>query len=889
MTGARTRALAVLLPALLTAMTAVARAQDVDRPAPPAPDVDPALSRFVEAEYPPAALRAGREGRVLLQLLVNAAGAVDSVAVLESLEPEMDAAAMRAAAACVFTPALVGGEPVPVIVQFAYTFSLARQAPDLDPRVNLAGRVLERNTERPIAGALVTAGFTAPDTVALPVPWAFYLDQLGRLEGQYRDGAGLVTIADSTGHFVFRALPPGRIALAFPNAGFAPVQVDETVRPDERLEVTVRLQRHEFTTHEVVVYGRRPEKEVSRQSLSTFEVERLPGFGGDVIKSLQALPGVARPTLTDPGAIVVRGSGNYDTRFLLDGIDIPLLFHFGGVKSTYNSLSLGGVDLYPGGFGPRYGGCIGGIVELKGRAAREDGWHTTADASLLDASFHAEGPLGHGFGLMLTGRRSFVGELAGAALKDNEDISLAVAPYYADAVARLDWQANPDHRMFLTFFGASDRLALITPNNAAGSPEVSEATDEIALDLAFTRWILGYDARLGGRVRNELRASAGHDRNSGHLLGAFRFDGRGPIYSLRDDLAVTWRPDVVTHLGADLIYTSYDYNVKIAGYPESGLADKEFSDLGTYASVDLKPLPSLLVTPGIRHDYYHHLDKSRTSLRTALRWGYRAGRTLTASAGTYNQAPRPIGQSTDPVYGNPDLPPTTARHLTLGHEWLMGHNLSLKIEGYHNTQDKVPAFADTNDVNFLPDARARMYGLEFMLRRESGGGFFGWVSYSVGRSQRRFARDPGRGADWSPDSWEPHDLDQTHHLEATGTWELGRNWSFGTRLQYVSGVPITPLLSYTDGQFEFDADTGNYVPVEGPYLSSRVEPYFRVDLRVDKKFINRRSVWSLYLDLQNANYFAYNSPEGYTYNYDYSKRTPYGWIFLPSVGVRAEF
>ena len=294
------------IPALLTlmlllAMAPAARAQESGTAERPAPDVDPTLTSFVEAEYPPAALRAGREGRVLLQLLVNASGAVDSVAVLESLEPELDAAAMRAAAACGFTPALIGGEPVPVLVQFAYTFSLARQAPELDPRVNLAGRVLERNTEKPIAGALVAAGFTAPDTAALPVPWAFYLDRLGRLEGQYRDGAGLVTIADSTGHFAFRALPPGRIALTFPNAGFAPVEIDETVRPDERLEVTVRLQRHEFTTHEVVVYGRRPEKEVSRQSLSTFEVERLPGFGGDVIKSLQALPGVARPTHDRPG------------------------------------------------------------------------------------------------------------------------------------------------------------------------------------------------------------------------------------------------------------------------------------------------------------------------------------------------------------------------------------------------------------------------------------------------------------------------------------------------------------------------------------------------------------------------------------------------------------
>ncbi len=758
-----------------------------------------------------------------------------------------------------------------------------------DTRFNLTGRVLERSSQAPIAGAMVKAIPAAPDTTREPATWTRRLRRLGALEGQYYDDEGLVTYADSLGRFGFRGLPPGRVALSFLSAGFAPLEVTETIARGELTDITARLRRRQYDAQEVVVYGRRPETEITRQTLSAREVESLPGTGGDAIRSVQALPGVARPTMSDPGAVIVRGSGNFDTRFLLDGIDIPLLFHFGGVKSTYNSLSLGSVDLYPGGFGVRYGGCVGGLVELKGRPARSDRWRTTVEAGLLDASVHGEGPLGRGFGLTLTARRSFIGELAEAALKDDDNVRLAVAPYYADVLARLDWQRHANHRLFLTFFGASDRLALVTPDSRSGSSEVSAATDEVALDLAFTRFILGYDAQLGERVRNELRASAGRDRNSGHLLGEFRFDGHGPLYNLRDDLAVTWRPDVVSHLGADLIYTAYDYDVKVAGYPASTLTDKEFSDLGAYASLELRPRPALQLTPGVRYDYYHHLDKSRLGLRTALRWDYRPGRVLTASAGAYNQAPRPIGQSTDPVYGNPDLPPTTARHLTLGHEWRLGDRLSLKVEGYHNTQTNVPAYADTNDVNFLPDARARMYGLEFMLRRESGDGFFGWVAYSIGRSERRFARDPGTGEGWTPDAWLLHGMDQTHHLEATGTWDLGRGWSFGSRLQFVSGVPVTPLLSYSGGRFEFDADTGNYVPVAGSYLSARVEPYVRVDLRVDRKFVRRSSVWSLYLDLQNANYFVYNSPEGYTYNYDYSRRSDYGWILLPSVGVRAEF
>ena len=42
------------------------------------------------------------------------------------------------------------------------------------------------------------------------------------------------------------------------------------------------------------------------------------------------------------------------------------------------------IDMYPGGFNTRYGSAIGGIVEIKGRPAKTDRWHGTADVNLLD-------------------------------------------------------------------------------------------------------------------------------------------------------------------------------------------------------------------------------------------------------------------------------------------------------------------------------------------------------------------------------------------------------------------------------------------------------------------------------------------------------------------------
>ncbi|PID78657.1 hypothetical protein CSB20_14085 [bacterium DOLZORAL124_64_63] len=630
-------------------------------------------------------------------------------------------------------------------------------------------------------------------------------------------------------------------------------------------------------------------EQVTRHELSGREMEMLPGFGGDAVKSLQSLPGVARPAITDPGAIIVRGSGNYDTRFILDGVDIPNLFHFGGVKSTYNSLGLGGIELRPGGFGAQYGGCVGGVVTLEGRGGRRDRWRTVLDTGFLDAGFHTEGPLGQDVSLLINARRSFIGELADLALRNNDSISLAIAPYYWDGVLRLDYDAGGAHRFFLTAFAGQDRMDLVFPEESSGSPAVSEATNAVGLDVVFRRFILGWDAFLGERWHNHLRLSVGHDRNSAHLAGDFRFDGRGPMYSLRNDLEIILRRDLVSHVGVDAIFAPFTYTVEVNGYEESRLEDKKFSDVGVYAALAWEIRPGLTLKPGVRYDHYHHLAKGEPSLRAQASWDYKPGRRFTAAVGSYNQDPRPTGQATDPVYGNPDLPPTTARHITLGHEWRLNDGLTLKIEGYHNIQERVPALTDSADLNFLADSEARMHGVELMLRKEAGDGFFGWVSYSLGSSQRRYARDPGNGGDWHADQWLPYEMDQTHHLQAVGSWDLGGGWFLGSRVQFVSGVPVTPILGYTGNRYEFDADTGDYVPVLGAHNAERVSPYFRTDLRVDKRFARGNKVWSFYLDLQNANYFLYNSPEGYTYNYDYSRRGEYGWIFMPALGARVDF
>ena len=79
-----------------------------------------------------------------------------------------------------------------------------------------------------------------------------------------------------------------------------------------------------------------------------------------------------------------------------------------------------------------------------------------------------------------------------------------------------------------------------------------------------------------------------------------------------------------------------------------------------------------------------------------------------------------------------------------------------------------------------------------MLRRAAKTGVYGWISYTLSRSERE--RD---GA------WVPFDFDRTHLMNVVAGLPLRRNWDVGVRVQYQSGKPLTTTAGYntarTDG------------------------------------------------------------------------------------------
>ena len=86
----------------------------------------PRVTRERKPAYTREAMKAGVQGTVELELVVQADGTVGDVKVLKSLDRTsgLDEQAVKAAKEWRFSPGTKDGKPVPVVVQVELTFTL---------------------------------------------------------------------------------------------------------------------------------------------------------------------------------------------------------------------------------------------------------------------------------------------------------------------------------------------------------------------------------------------------------------------------------------------------------------------------------------------------------------------------------------------------------------------------------------------------------------------------------------------------------------------------------------------------------------------------------------------------------------------------------------------
>jgi hypothetical protein len=122
--------------------------------------------------------------------------------------------------------------------------------------------------------------------------------------------------------------------------------------------------------------------------------------------------------------------------------------------------------------------------------------------------------------------------------------------------------------------------------------------------------------------------------------------------------------------------------------------------------------------------------------------------------------------------------------------------------------------------------QGRSRGLEVLLRRTSGD-LTGWVSYTLSRSEQRFAGINNK-------QWYPNRYDRRHNFAVTGQYKIADDWNFTGTWVYSSGHAVTlPTAIVTDL-------AGNRVPVYTSRNNQRVPAHHRLDLGLNHTWETKR-------------------------------------------------
>jgi TonB family protein len=907
---------AVMFPTLAEAQLDQPLPAPPDRTGPrPAPKLTkpPTIKKQVEPAYPADALDAGLAGDVTLTIDIGVDGRVTAVAVATSAGHGFDEAAAAAAREMEFTPAEVDGKPSAIRIEYTIHFkprmahgsespdggapsdSADAAAADATPadagaqppappppapaRTVVRAQIKERGTREPLIGAdvaIIRRG-AASGGGDLPAQVVGATDDDGRFEVRTGQAGALRVIVSDTRHeSCVRDFAAGELT--------GPNPVDWICYARKRIG----------GLNETRVKAKPEHPEETKQTLTKAELTTVPGTLGDPLRVLQNMPGVARAPF-GLGLLIVRGANPSDTGVFVGGEPIPVLYHFLAGPSVFTANLIDKIDFYPGGFGVRYGRYSGGIVDvgLKNDIGRT--LHGAVDINLRDSSAYVEGPAPGGLRTSFAFRRSYIDALLPLVLpyivpSRAGSTFFTVAPVYWDYQARVDKDVPGAGRVALLAYGSSDSLEIIS-----GDPTVELASNtHIGFHHVMGEWVTSL-----GQWNTRLSATYGYGDQS---LSTGAFGGYQRYHRVwgREDVSRRFNPTIAVSLGLDFVL-SYDWaHYDDLPFPRDGrtigttmppqAVDVERSLYDTapalYAEAQVNIGPRLRLQPGLRFDYYHvvETDKYSWDPRLALRWDITPALALKAAVGIYSQLPNP--EFLDRVYGNPNLSLVWADQYQIGVERRFTEADELTATAFFVRRHDLPV---ASIDHFSSTGQARAYGLELLLRHAITQHFYGWIAYTLSRSEVAGALAEGvpMGMNGMPRngsdlSWRPGPFDQTHNLIVVASYRF-ENWETGFSYRLVTGTPRTPVV----GSF-FDADFGTYTRENGPPGSARNAMFSQLDVRIERRFTFDRWVLGVYVDCINV--LNSENAEGVLYDYRSRQSAPLrGVPILPILGLRGRF
>ncbi len=616
---------------------------------------------------------------------------------------------------------------------------------------------------------------------------------------------------------------------------------------------------------EVVVAGQSEDQNVSNIEMSVNKldiqtIKSVPTLLGEVevIRSLQLLPGV---TSVGEGAsgFNVRGGSIDQNLILLDEAPVFNSSHLFGFFSVFNPDAIKDVKLYKGGIPARFGGRISSILDVRMKEGNTKNLTINGGVGAIFSRLSVEAPIiKDKASFIVAARRSYIDVLAKPFL--NEDLDGSVLNFY-DLTLKTNYNIDKKNRIYLSGYFGRDNFGFgdaagFNWGNSTGTLRWNHLFSD-RLFSNFTFYFSDYDYKInfGDEATNK-----------------FTWDANIENYSIKPEFTYFLNPQTSFRFGGQSIAYRFSPGNAV------GISEGEVSDVsldpkygiesGVYFEVDQDLSKSVSLNYGLRLSHFNYTGKgtaytfgesapgrrrvptgSQTydqwqSIKTYLNLEPRAAIKVllnpeTSVKASYNRTTQYIHLISNTTASTPvDVwtPSTNNIKPQIGDQVAMGlfrnfqnNTYELSTEIYYKKMQNLVDYIDGADLllnEFLEgdllEGEGRAYGLEILMKKAKGD-LGGWLSYTLGRTERQVHGI--NGGDWYPSRF-----DQLHNLSVSLFYDLSDRWSFSSTFVYNTGTPTTFATSRYQQQ-------GYVVPhnANDTRNNVRIPDYHRLDLSATRK------------------------------------------------------
>ncbi|HLI92024.1 MAG TPA: TonB-dependent receptor, partial [Puia sp.] len=603
---------------------------------------------------------------------------------------------------------------------------------------------------------------------------------------------------------------------------------------------------------EVVVTANRNANNVSRplmgvQKLSITEIKDVPVIFGekDILKTIQLLPGVQSGGDGSSG-FYVRGGSVDQNLILLDEATVYNPSHLLGFFSTFNSDAIKDVTLYKGAIPAEFGGRLASVLDVRMNDGNVNDYVVSGGVGLISSRLNVEGPIANGGGSFIVSARRTYADLFLKLSKDTNTSRSRL--YFYDLNAKANYRLGPNDHIYLSGYFGKDDLGL---GNAFGL-DYGNSTATFRWNHILNSRLFSNTSLIYSKYYYDVAINSGNNN-----IGVTSFIRD---YHLKEDMEYYANAANKVDFGVDLNNHATSPGVITASATSSfnplNLPSKYSLESAAYINHDLSVSNRVTLNYGLRASLFtvygpgnfYRYDSAGNAVDTATYKSGQAVKTyfnleprfsmswkLTANSSVklaYTRTTQNLHLLSNSTSSNPtdvwipssnNVKPELADQVTAGYfRNLRENRYELSVEGYYRDmrnqidyKNGAQLIANENVESELIFGRGRSYGMELFFKKRVGQ-LTGWVSYTLSRTERRFA-----GV--NNDTWYPANQDRTHNLAVVGVYRLNRKWTLSGDFVYYTGNAVT----WPSGKYMANGEIIFLYTQRNGY---RMPPYNRLDL-----------------------------------------------------------